>query len=257
MSFEWLSDPQIWIALLTLTFLEIILGIDNIIFISILSGKLPKEQQPKARKMGLMVALVSRVILLMGLAFMAKLVKPFWEASFFEGTRFAFELAVSGRDLILLIGGLFLLFKATYEIHERLEGENHEHTKNVVPTFGAVLLQIMLLDVVFSLDSVITAVGMVKQVGVMVAAVVISMGVMLLFVNQISEFVDRHPTIKMLALSFLILIGCVLVAEGFHHHVPKGYVYFAMAFSVIVEMLNIKARKKAKDKVVQLHEPYR
>jgi predicted tellurium resistance membrane protein TerC len=255
MSFDWISDPQIWIALLTLTFLEIILGIDNIIFISILSSKLPVEQQARARKMGLSLALITRVLLLAGLAYIAKLEKPFWEATFFQGTKLAFELAVSGKDLILLIGGLFLLAKSTFEIHEKLEGEDGEVTKRMTPTFAAVIVQIMLLDIVFSLDSVITAVGMARQLAVMVAAVVLAMIVMLIFVNQISGFVDRHPTIKMLALSFLILIGCMLVAEGFHQHVNKGYIYFAMAFSVGVEVLNIKARKKSK--VVHLHQPYR
>ncbi len=255
MNLDWISDPQIWIALATLTLLEIILGIDNIIFISIMSGKLPKEQQPKARKMGLMLALGTRILLLCGLAFLSRLTTPFWEASFLQGTRLAFDVAISGRDLILLVGGLFLLAKATYEIHERLEGEDHGHSKKVAPTFSAVIIQIMLLDIVFSLDSVITAVGMVKQIEVMIAAVMISMVVMLIFVNQISDFVERHPTIKMLALSFLILIGCMLVAEGFHQHVSKGYIYFAMAFSIGVEFLNIKMRKKTP--IVKLHEPYK
>ena len=255
MELNWLTDPQIWIALATLTLLEVVLGIDNLIFISILSGKLPKEQQARARKTGLAVALVARILLLIGLAWVVKLEKPFWEPKFFEGTRFAFDLAVSGRDLILIIGGLFLLAKSTFEIHEKLEGEDGEVTRKIPPTFGAVIFQIMMLDIVFSLDSVITAVGMVKQVPVMVAAVMIAMAVMFLFVNQISAFVDRHPTVKMLALSFLILIGCMLVAEGFHQHIPKGYIYFAMAFSVGVEFLNIKVKKRAE--AVQLHQPYR
>jgi predicted tellurium resistance membrane protein TerC len=229
--------------------LEIVLGIDNIIFISILSGKLPVEQQRKARKVGLALALITRVLLLCGLAWVVKLEKPFWEA-----TVFSLKLAVSGKDLILILGGLFLLAKSTYEIHEKLEGVDGEKTQKMAATFNSVIVQIMLLDIVFSLDSVITAVGMVKQIGVMIAAVVIAMIIMLLFVNQISEFVDRHPTIKMLALSFLILIGCVLVAEGFHQHISKGYIYFAMAFSVGVEMLNIRMRKAQK---VELHQPYR
>jgi predicted tellurium resistance membrane protein TerC len=246
---EWITSPEIWISLLTLTVLEIVLGIDNIIFISILSGKLPAEQQRKARKVGLALALITRVLLLCGLAWVVKLEKPFWEA-----TVFSLKLAVSGKDLILILGGLFLLAKSTYEIHEKLEGVDGEKTQKMAATFNSVIVQIMLLDIVFSLDSVITAVGMVKQIGVMIAAVVIAMIIMLLFVNQISEFVDRHPTIKMLALSFLILIGCVLVAEGFHQHISKGYIYFAMAFSVGVEMLNIRMRKAQK---VELHQPYR
>ncbi len=247
---EWLSQPEIWVSLLTLTVLEIVLGIDNIIFISILSGKLPKEQQRKARQWGLGLALITRVILLCGLAWVVKLEKPFWEPLVF-----GYKLAISGKDLILILGGLFLLGKSTYEIHEKLEGVDGEKTDTMSVTFNSVLVQIMLLDIVFSLDSVITAVGMVKQVGVMVAAVVIAMIIMLMFVNQISDFVDRHPTIKMLALSFLILIGSMLVAEGFHQHIPKGYIYFAMAFSVVVEMLNIRTRKKAQK--VELHQPYR
>jgi predicted tellurium resistance membrane protein TerC len=246
---EWITSPEIWISLLTLTLLEIVLGIDNIIFISILSGKLPVEQQRKARKVGLALALITRVLLLCGLAWVVKLEKPFWEA-----TVFSLKLAVSGKDLILILGGLFLLAKSTYEIHEKLEGVDGEKTQKMTATFNSVIVQIMLLDIVFSLDSVITAVGMVKQIGVMIAAVVIAMIIMLLFVNQISDFVDRHPTIKMLALSFLILIGCVLVAEGFHQHISKGYIYFAMAFSVGVEMLNIRMRKTQK---VELHQPYR
>ena len=247
---EWISNPEIWISLLTLTLLEIVLGIDNIIFISILSGKLPASQQRKARQWGLGLALITRILLLCGLAWVVKLDKPFWEP-----TIFSIKLAVSGKDIILILGGLFLLGKSTYEIHEKLEGVDGEKTEKMMPTFNAVLVQIMLLDIVFSLDSVITAVGMVKQIGVMIAAVIVAMIIMLIFVNQISDFVDRHPTIKMLALSFLILIGSMLVAEGFHQHIPKGYIYFAMAFSVLVEMLNIRTRKKAQK--VELHQPYR
>jgi len=246
---EWITRPEIWISLLTLTLLEIVLGIDNIIFISILSGKLPAEQQRKARKVGLALALITRVLLLCGLAWVVKLDKPFWEPSIFT-----LKLAVSGKDLILVLGGLFLLAKSTYEIHEKLEGVDGEKTQKMTASFNGVIVQIMLLDIVFSLDSVITAVGMVQQIGVMIAAVVVAMIIMLLFVNQISDFVDRHPTIKMLALSFLILIGCMLVAEGFHQHISKGYIYFAMAFSVGVEMLNIRMRKAQK---VELHQPYR
>ncbi len=250
MTFEWISDPQVWISLLTLTVLEVVLGIDNIIFISILSGKLPAHQQRKARQTGLGAALITRVLLLCGLAWVVKLDKPFW-----EGAILSWKFALSGKDLILLLGGLFLIAKSTFEIHEKLEGVDGEKTSQKIHTFNSVIVQIMLLDIVFSLDSVITAVGMVQQIGVMIAAVVIAMIIMLIFVNQISDFVDRHPTIKMLALSFLILIGVVLVAEGFHQHISKGYIYFAMAFSVVVEMLNLRLRKKTQK--VELHQPYR
>jgi len=252
---EWLSDPNIWISLLTLTLLEIVLGIDNIIFISILSGKLPADQQNKARKIGLALALITRVMLLCALAWVVKLDKPFWSMAFLEGSKQAFTLAVSGKDLILVLGGLFLIGKSTFEIHEKLEGEDGEVTKKLAPTMANVIVQILLLDIVFSLDSVITAVGMVKEIGIMVTAVILAMIVMLIFVDQISSFVDKHPTIKMLALSFLILIGCMLVAEGFHQHIPKGYIYFAMSFSVGVEFLNMKFRKRSKN--VELHQPYR
>lgn len=250
MDWNWVSDPQIWISLLTLTLLEIVLGIDNIIFISILSGKLPGEQQPKARQLGLAAALVTRVLLLCGLAWVVKLDKPFWTADILGQ-----HVEMSGKALILLLGGLFLIAKSTKEIHEKLEGEDGKVTKRIAPTFASVIFQIMMLDLVFSLDSVITAVGMVKQIGVMVAAVIIAMIVMLIFVNQISDFVARHPTIKMLALSFLILIGVMLVAEAFHQKIPKGYIYFAMAFSVLVEMLNMRMRKVTEK--VELHQPYR
>ena len=250
MDWTWVSDPQIWVSLLTLTLLEIVLGIDNIIFISILSGKLPGEQQQKARRVGLGAALITRVLLLCGLAWVVKLDKPFWTADIL-----GLHVEMSGKALILLVGGLFLIAKSTKEIHEKLEGEDGEVTKRIAPTFASVIFQIMMLDIVFSLDSVITAVGMVQQIGVMIAAVIVAMIVMLVFVNQISDFVARHPTIKMLALSFLILIGVMLVAEAFHQKIPKGYIYFAMAFSVGVEMLNIRLRKKAQR--VELHQPYR
>lgn len=248
---EWLTDPQIWISLLTLTVLEIVLGIDNLIFISILSSKLPAAQQRKARQTGLALALITRILLLCGLAWVVKLDRPFWTP-----TILSHQLAISGKDLILILGGLFLLAKSTYEIHEKLEGVDGAKTAALTPTFRGVIIQIMLLDIVFSLDSVITAVGMVKQVGVMITAVVVAMIIMLIFVNQISDFVDRHPTLKMLALSFLILIGAMLVAEGFHQHIPKGYIYFAMAFSVLVEMLNLRLRRAPAAKV-ELHQPYR
>ncbi|MCI0743854.1 MAG: TerC family protein [Verrucomicrobia subdivision 3 bacterium] len=250
MDWTWVSDPDIWISLLTLTLLEIVLGIDNIIFISILSGKLPAGQHSRARKYGLGAALITRVLLLCGLAWVVKLEAPFWTAKIFN-----FELAVSGKALILFLGGLFLIGKSTWEIHEKLEGVDGEVTRRIPPTFTAVIFQIMMLDIVFSLDSVITAVGMVKQIGVMIAAVIIAMFIMMLFVNQIGDFVDRHPTIKMLALSFLILIGVMLVAEAFHQKISKGYIYFAMAFSVMVEMLNIRLRKVTQK--VELHQPYR
>jgi len=248
---EWATNPEIWISLLTLTLLEVVLGIDNIIFISILSSKLPANQQDKARKVGLGLALITRVLLLCGIAWVAKLNEPFWKA-----TLFGHEWALSWRDVVLIVGGLFLLAKSTYEIHEKLEGEDGEKSTKVVPSFAAIVTQILLLDIVFSLDSVITAVGMTSRVPVMIAAVIIAMAVMLLFVNQIGRFVDRHPTIKMLALSFLILIGSMLVAEGFHQHIPKGYIYFAMAFAVGVEMLNTRIRTR-RTEPVSLHQPYR
>jgi len=247
---EWITNPEIWISLATLTLLEVILGIDNLIFISILSGKLPPKQQPRARRVGLALALVTRVLLLLGLAWVVRLDKPFWEPRIF-----AWQLAVSGKDLILILGGLFLLAKSTYEIHEKLEGHDGAVTERLAPTFGSVVIQIILLDIVFSLDSVITAVGMVRQIPVMVAAVVLAMIAMLIFVNKISDFVERHPTIKMLALAFLILIGTVLVAEGFHQHVNKGYIYFAMVFALGVEGLNMRLRVKTER--VKLHQPYR
>ena len=247
---DWVTQPEIWISLVTLTVLEIVLGIDNLVFISILSAKLPPEQQNKARKVGLALALIMRILLLLAISWVVTLDKPFW-----EGQLLNWKLAVSGKDLILLLGGLFLIAKSTIEIHERLEGEDGQVTKRMAASFASVIIQIMLLDIVFSLDSVITAVGMVKHIPVMIAAVIIAVIVMLVFVNPISAFVDRHPTVKMLALSFLILIGVVLVAEGLHQHISKGYIYFAMAFSVLVEMLNIRLRKVTEK--VELHQPYR
>jgi len=232
---DWLTNPEAWIALATLTALEIVLGIDNIIFISILASKLPEAQQAKARRVGLLAALVTRILLLFSLSWVVQLTAPLFTVV---------GQSVSGRDLILILGGLFLLAKATHEIHERLEGEEGHASAAARVSFAAVIVQIMLLDIVFSLDSVITAVGMVDELAVMVTAVVISVGIMLLAAGGISGFVDRHPTIKMLALAFLLLIGVTLVAEGLHHHIPKGYIYFAMAFSVAVEMLNIRVRKR-------------
>jgi predicted tellurium resistance membrane protein TerC len=252
---DWMTNPEIWISLLTLTVLEIILGIDNIVFISILAGKLPEAQQPKARQTGLMLALVTRVLLLCGLAFMVKLTKPLFEVPTLGILPHAHP--VSGRDLILIGGGLFLLWKSTHEIHEKLEGDDGEVTRRVTPKFSAVVIQILLLDIVFSLDSVITAVGMAKHLGVMIAAVIIALVFMLFFAGRISDFIHRHPSLKMLALSFLLLIGCALVAEGFHKEIPKGYIYFAMAFSVAVESLNIRMRTKKKSPPVELHQPYR
>ncbi|MDQ2671151.1 MAG: TerC family protein [Gemmatimonadota bacterium] len=239
---EWFSDPQAWVGLLTLTVLEIVLGIDNVIFISILSGKLPLEQQPRARRLGLIGAFVTRLGLLFSLAWIANLTRPLFSVAGFD---------VSGRDLILLVGGLFLIAKATFEIHGKLEGEEHGGKVRAAASFSKVIFQIMLLDLVFSLDSVITAVGMVDHISIMVAANIVALAIMLAAVNPISSFVDRHPTVKMLALSFLILIGTNLVAEGLGFHIPKGYTYFAMGFSVLVEMLNIRLRKR---EAVQLHQ---
>jgi len=237
---DWLTSPDIWVALVTLTLLEIVLGVDNIIFITILAGKLPAHQQDLARRAGLGLALGSRILLLFSLSWVIGLTEPLFSV---------FGREVSGRDLILLIGGLFLVGKATFEIHERLEGEEAHGSNVKVASLGSVLIQIMLLDVVFSIDSVITAVGMVNNLPVMIAAVVIAVGVMLVASGAIGRFVNNHPTIKMLALSFLLLIGMSLIAEGFRHHLPKGYIYSAMAFSVFVEMLNIFSRRRAKEPV--------
>ncbi len=233
---EWITNPEIWIALATLTFLEIVLGVDNIIFISILSGKLPAEQQPRARRLGLVGAMLTRVLLLFSLAWIVRLTAPLFTA---------LGHSVSGRDLILIGGGLFLLAKSTFEIHERLEGEEGHASNRVAASFLSVLVQIMLLDIVFSLDSVITAVGMVDELWVMITAVIVSVAIMMLAAEPISTFVHKHPTVKMLALSFLLLIGMSLLLEGFGQHIPKGYIYFAMGFSVFVEMVNLRLRKKA------------
>jgi len=234
---HWLADPQVWVALATLTALEIVLGIDNIIFIAILSAKLPPAQQPRARFVGLAIAMITRVGLLFSLTWMMKLTAPLFALLGRE---------ISGRDLILIGGGLFLLAKSTLEIHDKLEGHHEEKSgAKARAVFGMVVLQIVLLDIVFSLDSVITAIGLSDHLGVMVTAVVIAVIFMMVFATSISNFVDRHPTIRMLALSFLILIGVSLVGEGLDFHIPKGYIYFAMAFSVIVEMLNIRVRSRA------------
>ena len=242
---HWLSDPQAWIALLTLTVLEIVLGIDNVIFISILAGKLPGDQQKKARLIGLAAAMIMRILLLLSLAWIARLTNPLFTVLGNE---------ISGRDLILLGGGLFLMGKATHEIHDKLEGDEGETVRRIAPSLTSVIIQIMLLDIVFSLDSVITAVGMAKELGVMIAAVVVAVIIMLFASGPISAFVDRHPTVKMLALSFLLLIGMALVAEGLEFHIPKGYIYFAMGFSVFVEVLNVRLRKVYKP--VKLRDSY-
>jgi predicted tellurium resistance membrane protein TerC len=233
---ELLTDPQVWIALATLTALELVLGIDNIVFISILVDKLPKQQRELARRIGLFMAMFMRIGLLLVLAWIIGLTAPLFTVLSQE---------VSGRDLILIGGGLFLIWKSTGEIHQSMEGEEGHESSAVKATFTAVILQIMVVDMVFSLDSIITAVGMVDQIEVMIAAVILSVGLMMLFAGAIGRFVSEHPTIKMLALSFLVVVGVVLIAEGFDQHVPKGYVYFAMAFSVCVEMLNIRLRKRS------------
>jgi predicted tellurium resistance membrane protein TerC len=243
---ELLSDPQAWIALLTLTALELVLGIDNIIFISILVDKVPPERREFARRLGLFMAMFMRIALLLVLSWVIGLVEPLFTVLGQE---------VSGRDLILILGGLFLIWKSTGEIHQSLEGVEGSASTAVKATFAAVIVQIMLVDIVFSLDSIITAVGMVDEVAVMIAAVIISVGLMMLFAGAIGRFVSQHPTIKMLALSFLVVVGVVLIAEGFGHHVPKGYVYFAMAFSVMVEMLNIRMRGRAA-RPAHLNSPY-
>ena len=232
---DWITNPQIWIALLTLTALEIVLGVDNIIFISILAGKLPGAQRDRARRVGLALAMLMRIALLLCLTWVMRLTTPLFAV---------FGHAVSGRDLILLFGGTFLIGKSTFEIHEKLEGTEGHASAKAAATFRGVVTQIMLLDIVFSLDSVITAVGMAQQIGVMIAAVVVSVILMMWWSRAIGDFVEEHPTIKMLALSFLILIGVNLVAEGLGQHIPKGYTYFAMAFSVMVEMINLKMRAR-------------
>ena len=240
-----LLNPEVWVAFLTLLALEIVLGIDNIVFISILVDKLPEQRQALARRLGLALALITRVLLLLSLSWVIRLTEPLFTVIGQE---------ISGRDLILIGGGLFLLGKSTYEIHENLEGEEGHSSAKTRATFAGVIVQILLLDIVFSLDSVITAVGMVDEILVMIAAVIIAILVMLVSAEAISGFVNRHPTIKMLALSFLLLIGLALLLEGFDQHVPKGYIYFAMGFSVFVEMINMRLRRKAVP--VDLHERY-
>lgn len=243
---EWITDPQSIIALLTLTVLEIVLGIDNIVFISILSGKLQKNVQNKARIIGLALAMLTRIALLFSLTLIMKLTAPLFSIVGAE---------ISGRDIILIIGGLFLLAKSTYEIHDKLEGEEGKASAKVYPSFTSVIIQIVLLDIVFSLDSVITAIGMSNNLIIMIAAVIIAVIFMMFFSGPISNFVEAHPTVKMLALSFLLLIGVSLIAEGFDQHISKGYIYFAMAFSVFVEMLNLKIRGK-KTHPIELRKAY-
>jgi len=244
---DWISDPTIWTALLTLTALEIVLGVDNVIFISILSNKLPPEQRDRARLVGLGAAMVMRIALLFAISWLVGLTEPWFDV---------FGQEFSGRDLILLLGGLFLLYKATTELHEKLEGHEANKAAAGAASFAGVIAQIMILDIVFSLDSVITAVGMADDVPVMVAAVVIAVGVMMVAAKPLSEFVQAHPTVKVLALAFLLLIGMSLVAEGFHHHIPKGYIYSAMAFSVAVEMVNLRVRSQADASKVHLKDKY-
>jgi predicted tellurium resistance membrane protein TerC len=246
MDFSWITQPETWIAFLTLVALELVLGVDNVIFISILAGKLPQDQQQRARTTGILMAVITRVLLLFSLSWIIGLTEPLFTVLEFE---------ISGRDLVLIAGGLFLLWKSVHEIHQKLEGEEGRAAAKVGAAFWGVIVQIMLLDIVFSLDSVITAVGMVDHIEIMIAAVVIAAIVMVYTARPLGNFVERHPTVKMLALSFLLLIGFTLIVEGLHQHIPKGYIYFAMGFSVFVEMLNLRMRGAAKP--VSLHEPYR
>lgn len=243
---DWLADPQGWIAFITLLGLEIVLGIDNVVFISILAGKLPASQHSKARYVGLGLAMFMRIALLFSISWVIRLTQPLFAV---------FGHEISGRDLILIIGGLFLLAKATHEIHQKLEGEEGHSSARVKASFASVIVQILLLDLVFSLDSVITAVGMVDDISIMISAVVIAVAFMMVFAAPLSKFVERHPTFKMLALSFLLLIGFTLIAEGWDQHIPKGYVYVAMAFSLFVEVLNLRLWKRAVNPV-RLHESY-
>lgn len=242
---DWLADPQIWIAFITLVTLELVLGVDNVIFISILAGKLPPGEQKRARQTGLALAVLSRILLLFSLSWIIGLTAPLFSVRDFE---------ISGRDIVLFLGGLFLLAKATIEIHQKLEGVEGHASARIKPSFASVMVQVLLLDVVFSLDSVITAVGMVDELAVMIAAVIVAAGTMIAVAGPVGDFVERHPTVKMLALSFLLLIGFTLVIESLHQHIPKGYIYFAMGFSVFVEMLNLRLRKERSP--VELHKPY-
>jgi predicted tellurium resistance membrane protein TerC len=243
---DWLTDPKVWIAFITLVSLELVLGVDNVIFISILAGKLPTPQQDRARRTGLALAVVSRILLLASLS---------WIISLNQSLFIVFGLDISGRDIILMLGGLFLVGKATNEIHQKLEGEQGHASARVQATFASVIFQVLLLDVVFSLDSVITAIGMVDQLAIMIAAVLIAAIVMIAASGPLARFVEQRPTVKMLALSFLLLIGFTLIVEGLHQHIPKGYIYFAMGFSIFVEFLNLRLRK-VRVEPVKLHEPY-
>jgi predicted tellurium resistance membrane protein TerC len=242
---DWITDPRAWVALATLVSLELVLGVDNVIFISILAGKLPKEQQSKARRTGLALAVLSRILLLFSLSWIIGLTEPIFAIG---------DFVISGRDLILFLGGLFLMGKATYEIHQKLEGAEGHASDAVKASFASVIFQVLLLDVVFSLDSVITAVGMVEEIAIMVIAVLVAATVMIISADPIGNFVENHPTVKMLALSFLLLIGFTLIVEGLHQHIPKGYIYFAMGFSVFVEFLNLRMRKSRDP--IKLHQPY-
>ncbi len=243
---EWITEPEVWTALATLLLLEIVLGVDNVVFISILADKLPEDQRERARRVGLGLAMLMRILLLLSISWVVQLTDPLFAV---------FGKEISGRDLILLLGGLFLLWKSTHEMHGQLEGDHGEVSKRVAASFRAVIAQILLLDIVFSLDSVITAIGMADDIGVMITAVVIAVAFMFFFARAISGFVARHPTVKMLALSFLLLIGVSLVADGLGFHIPKGYIYFSMAFSLFVEVMNIRLRRP-KQAPVQLHAPY-
>ena len=243
---EWLADPKVWIAFITLVALELVLGVDNVVFISVLASKLPSEQQSKARRSGIALAVISRILLLFSLSWIIGLTDPLF---------YVFKFEISARDVILILGGLFLLAKSTQEIHQKLEGVEGHASKRVKATFVNVMIQVMLLDVIFSLDSVITAVGMVDQLPIMITAVLIAAGVMIVSADTIGNFVEQHPTIKILALSFLLLIGFTLIVEGLHQHIPKGYIYFAMGFSVFVEMLNLSFYKGQPDPV-KFHIPY-
>ncbi|GAB4499531.1 MAG: TerC family protein [Anaerolineales bacterium] len=251
MDFSWIFTPETLIAFFTLVILELVLGVDNVIFISILAGKLPQQDQQRARTTGIALAVVTRILLLLSLSWIISLEEPFFHLPWFGGE----GIGISGRDLILLAGGLFLIGKSTYEIHEKLEGHTGEKSAKVASTFVSVIIQIMLLDIVFSLDSVITAVGLVQHIEIMIIAVIASAIVMIFTAGLIGEFVEKHPTIKILALSFLLLIGFTLVVEGLHQHIPKGYIYFAMGFSVFVEMINLRIRGKGPEPVT-LHVPY-
>ncbi|MCQ3953451.1 TerC family protein [Chloroflexi bacterium CFX5] len=241
--FSWLSNPESWVALLTLVALELVLGVDNVIFISILSGKLPLQDQQRARATGIALAVITRILLLLSLSWIISLTNPFFHLPWFGGE----QIDISGRDLILIVGGLFLLWKSTHEIHDKLEGKEGHASAQVAANFASVIIQIMLLDIVFSLDSVITAIGMVDHIMIMVIAVIVAAGVMIFTAKPIGDFVEHHPTIKILALSFLLLIGFTLIVEGLHQHISKGYVYFAMGFSVFVELINIRIRNKDRD----------